>query len=70
MMNALFGKGPVGPVRATMAALEAQHRMLDLQIRRLERRGLRMTPPERDQASALKRLKLATKDRLAELTRR
>jgi uncharacterized protein YdcH (DUF465 family) len=53
----------------TVSALEAQHRELDQQIHRLERRGTLMSPPERERALQLKRLKLATKDRLAALRR-
>jgi len=54
----------------SITTLEAQHRDLDRQIHRLERRGTLMSPPERDRAVQLKRLKLATKDRLAALGKR
>ncbi len=54
----------------SVKALEARHRDLDKQIHRLERRGTLMSPPERERAVQLKRLKLATKDRLAALGKR
>lgn len=54
---------------SSVTALEAQHRDLDRQIHRLERRGTLLSPPDRDRAVQLKRLKLATKDQLAALKR-
>ena len=54
----------------TVGELEAQHRSLDEQITRLERRGIHMTPSERETASQLKKLRLATKDRLVDMRAR
>ena len=45
--------------------LEDRTRELDSRIHKLERRGFRMTPHEQEETSRLKRLRLATKDRLA-----
>jgi hypothetical protein len=56
-------------VRATVRELEAQSRMLDMQIHKLERRGSHLTPFEHLQAIELKKLRLAAKDRLNELRR-
>jgi uncharacterized protein YdcH (DUF465 family) len=44
--------------------LELQHRTLDRQIHKLDRRGDHMTPHEREQATELKKRRLATKDQL------
>jgi hypothetical protein len=44
--------------------LEVRLRALDLQIHRLQRRGMHMSPPEREHAAHLKKLRLATKDGL------
>lgn len=44
--------------------LETQHRTLDKQIRRIERRGPRMTLPDQRQVAELKKVKLALKDQL------
>ena len=54
----------------SVSTLESEYRSLELQIHRLERRGLLMTPPEREKATALKRLRVVTKDRLFDLRRR
>jgi hypothetical protein len=54
----------------SVSTLESEYRSLDRQIHRLERRGLLMSPPEREQATALKRLRVLAKDRLFELRRR
>jgi uncharacterized protein YdcH (DUF465 family) len=51
-------------------ALQLRHRVLDQQIHKLERRGAHMTPLERDQATELKKRRLATKDQLYALGRR
>jgi hypothetical protein len=51
----------------TAQELQQQHHALDMELRRLERRGARMTPSERTRAAELKKLKLAAKDRLAGL---
>jgi uncharacterized protein YdcH (DUF465 family) len=48
--------------------LEAQARVIDAQIKKLEHRP-RPTPSEQKQAVELKKLRLATKDRLASLGR-
>ena len=55
---------------SSVTALEAQHRDLDRQIHRLERRGTLLSSPDRDRALQLKRLKLATKDQLTALRKR
>ena len=55
--------------RITVRELETQHRSLDQEIRRLERRGMHMTPPDLDRASQLKKIRLATKDKLIDLRR-
>lgn len=44
--------------------LEARYRTLDLQIKKLDRRGMHMTPHEQLQAMELKKRRLATKDEL------
>ena len=51
------------------AHLEAQSRSLDLQIKKLERRGWHITPPEQARATELKKLRLLAKDRLHDLRR-
>ena len=55
--------------QTSVRELESIHRSLDLQIRKLERRGYHMTPPEQLRATELKKLRLATKDRLSDLRR-
>ncbi len=55
--------------RATVRELELQSRMLEQQIHKLERRGSHITPAEQVQATELKKLRLAAKDRLSELRR-
>jgi hypothetical protein len=50
--------------------LEVEHRVLDRQIKKLNHRGSHMTPPERLAAAELKKLRLATKDRLMSVGRR
>ncbi|WP_394826361.1 YdcH family protein [Pendulispora albinea] len=54
-------------VQSSVSDLEAQTRDLEHQIHKLERRGFHMTPMEQEQASRLKKLRLANKDRLASL---
>ncbi len=49
--------------------LEQQHHVLDLEIKRLERRGMHMTPPEVERSIELKKLRLQTLDMLQDLTR-
>ena len=44
--------------------IESQHRMLDKEIRKIERRGPRMTPLEQRRVAELKKTKLALKDQL------
>jgi uncharacterized protein YdcH (DUF465 family) len=44
--------------------LEAEHRKLDKEIRKLERRGARMTPIDQTRVAELKKTKLALKDQL------
>lgn len=51
----------------TPQELLQQHHALDVELQRIERRGMRMTPFERTRAAELKKLKLAAKDRLAGL---
>jgi hypothetical protein len=53
----------------SVADLENTARALDLQIHKLERRGSHMTPPEHMRSVELKKLRLVTKDRLADLSR-
>lgn len=58
------------PAKAFVHALEtlrARERALEQQIHKLERRGVHMTPPEQQRAVQLKKLRLATKDRLTKL---
>ena len=55
--------------RVTVRELEDQHRLLDRLIKKLNHRGQHMTPFERDQATELKKLRLAAKDRLNQLSR-
>jgi hypothetical protein len=47
--------------------LELRRRTLELEIHRLDRRGLHMTPEDRVRASELKKRRLATKDQLFSL---
>ena len=54
----------------SVGELEQEHRVLDRQIKKLNHRGQHMTPHERIEASELKKLRLATKDRLASVGRR
>jgi hypothetical protein len=51
----------------TVGELEAESRTLEQQIRKLDRRGAHITPPEQMRATELKKLRLAAKDRLGEL---
>jgi uncharacterized protein YdcH (DUF465 family) len=54
----------------SVVELENEHRVLDRQIKKLNHRGIHMTPGEQVEAVELKKLRLATKDRLASVTRR
>jgi uncharacterized protein YdcH (DUF465 family) len=56
-------------VATTIAELEAKHRQLDFEINELDRRGYHITPGEEARAHQLKKLRLATKDRLFDLRR-
>jgi uncharacterized protein YdcH (DUF465 family) len=51
----------------TVGELEAQSRSLEHQIRKLDRRGAHITPPEQMRSTELKKLRLAAKDKLGEL---
>ncbi len=55
--------------RITVPELEAQSRTLDLQIKKLERRGWHITPHEQVLETELKKLRLLAKDRLTDLRR-
>ncbi len=55
--------------QTSVRELETIHRSLDLQIKKLERRGYHMTPADELRATELKKLRLATKDRLSDLRR-
>jgi len=44
--------------------LELRHRALDKQIHKLDRRGPRMTPGDRERVAELKKRRLVTKDTL------
>jgi uncharacterized protein YdcH (DUF465 family) len=52
--------------QARLAELTAEHRRLDLQLQRLEKRRA-LTPGEQTEISRLKKQKLLTKDRIARL---
>jgi uncharacterized protein YdcH (DUF465 family) len=56
--------------RVTVGELETEHRTLDRQIKKLNHRGIHMTPEEQQTVSELKKLRLVTKDRLATAGRR
>jgi uncharacterized protein YdcH (DUF465 family) len=49
--------------------IESQHRQLDKEIRRIERRGPRMTAVDQRTVAELKKTKLALKDQLSVLKR-
>jgi uncharacterized protein YdcH (DUF465 family) len=49
--------------------LELRHRTLDKQIHKLDRRGVHMTPQDRERATELKKRRLVTKDALYALGR-
>jgi uncharacterized protein YdcH (DUF465 family) len=51
-------------------ALQSRHRTLDLEIHKLDRRGLRMTPEDRERSAELKKRRLVTKDQLYALNHR
>jgi len=54
----------------SLGELENTAKTLDLQILKLDRRGAHITPQEHWRALELKKLRLATKDRLDELRHR
>ncbi|MEO6773438.1 MAG: YdcH family protein [Kofleriaceae bacterium] len=58
--------GTLDPTQDMLAELTAEHRRLDEQVQRLEKRRA-LTPAERDQIARLKKQKLLTKDRIARL---
>jgi hypothetical protein len=47
--------------------LELRHRTLDKEIHKLDRRGVHMTPNDRERAAELKKRRLVTKDQLYHL---
>ena len=53
----------------TVRELEAQFRSLEQQIKKLDRRGSHITPPEYRRAAELKKLRLVAKDLLLEVRR-
>jgi hypothetical protein len=53
----------------TAVELEAESRNLEVEIKKLDRRGAHITPPEQQRALELKKLRLLAKDRLFELRR-
>jgi hypothetical protein len=55
--------------RFTVNELETRNHQLEREIKRLDRRGMHMTPPEQQRAVELKKLRLVTKDKLAALRR-
>jgi uncharacterized protein YdcH (DUF465 family) len=54
----------------TVNDLETEHRQLDRLIKKLNHRNLHLTSTERTQVVELKKLRLATKDRLASVGKR
>jgi uncharacterized protein YdcH (DUF465 family) len=54
----------------TVGDLENEHRLLDRRIKKLNHRGIHMTPVEQTTVTELKKLRLATKDMLASIGRR
>jgi uncharacterized protein YdcH (DUF465 family) len=54
----------------TVNELESEHRVIDRQIKKLNHRGSHMTPPEQAEVAQLKKLRLATKDRIASAGKR
>jgi uncharacterized protein YdcH (DUF465 family) len=58
--------GPVASNQDILEELTAEHRRLDEQVQRLEKRHA-LSPADRDQIARLKKQKLLTKDRIARL---
>ena len=56
--------------KVTVNDLETEHRLLDRQIKKLNHEGKHLTPLEQVEVMQLKKLRLATKDRLALAGRR
>lgn len=56
--------------RIDVRDLELRNHTLDRQIHEIERRGLHMSPSDRDRATELKKQRLATKDQLYAIRRR
>ena len=54
----------------SLRELESQHQTLEHQIKRLERRGMHMTPTEVERSAELKRRRLQTKDRIVDISRK
>jgi uncharacterized protein YdcH (DUF465 family) len=55
--------------RIDVRELELRHNALDFAIHELDRRGSHMTPEDRSRVFELKKLRLATKDKLYSLRR-
>ncbi|GEM_PF-2396172 len=58
--------GTLEPKQEVLADLTAEHRRLDAQVQKLEKRRA-LTPAERTEIANLKKQKLLTKDRIARL---
>jgi uncharacterized protein YdcH (DUF465 family) len=56
--------------QVSVGELENEHRLLDRQIKKLNHEGKHLTPLEQMKVMQLKKLRLATKDRLASIGRR